>query len=679
MRLFQRPLTALAIANGFLFFLAVAHGQSPEARAKQGQQASNSSLEAWLKVLERSVGKDAAGFNQKSDAQIATAADAVEKWVHQICRFEEGEPTETSFTRLRDALTAKDRVDGLLDRVLAIGGKLAADGGEDRDRMRAYLLATTRLSDLSGRIRYTLSDALRIATARAAGLPDLREQILDELLARRSAVGAIVMAEELVDHSSETSQGFQAFGARGCQKTLNLIVASGQTTLLPTIVKFMEARGDAPTWTIACAEAIRKLGLPQEPRPNSPADLPKPSITPKVLQARLLAIEAGKLDEGFSRRHSALLAWLEPICAQGVVGESYKVGKLELQAGDWLLMRNPSPFNLFTDLSPGLFTHVGVVALETGSDGLKRMVVVDLPERGDRIPATNVEIYLERTLNYVFLRHPSRDVAQGMGEVAREAIGVPSRFDFNFRVDRLAELQGKPLAESTIHTYCAGFLLLCADRAGASRGELFPVSERSPPGHQAENIAQLGLSIGENFISPTGAVFSSQLTIVGRREPMYDPKREVEEAVFDYFASAMREKRLQPSNNLFQSLRLKLAEAAKHNDLLAKAMASAAGVNADTDLVAAAKAVAVIETLDEIAQGQSAEFEAARKALRSEPADGASDDDASKNREYQSQHGDWYRRFRQREITSRQLRKLLVDYYIDRGKAAIDARFFGKS
>jgi hypothetical protein len=49
-------------------------------------------------------------------------------------------------------------------------------------------------------------------------------------------------------------------------------------------------------------------------------------------------------------------------------------------------MRNPSPYNLFTDLSPGLFTHVGVITAETGSDGIRRMVVVDLPERGERMP-----------------------------------------------------------------------------------------------------------------------------------------------------------------------------------------------------------------------------------------------------------------------------------------------------
>ena len=35
--------------------------------------------------------------------------------------------------------------------------------------------------------------------------------------------------------------------------------------------------------------------------------------------------------------------------------------------------------------SPGLFTHVGVVAAERGTDGVRRFVIVDLPEREQRI------------------------------------------------------------------------------------------------------------------------------------------------------------------------------------------------------------------------------------------------------------------------------------------------------
>ncbi len=50
--------------------------------------------------------------------------------------------------------------------------------------------------------------------------------------------------------------------------------------------------------------------------------------------------------------------------SKGLTEETYRLGPFEVQPGDWLLMRNPSPYNLFTDLSPGLFTHVGVVTLE---------------------------------------------------------------------------------------------------------------------------------------------------------------------------------------------------------------------------------------------------------------------------------------------------------------------------
>ena len=48
---------------------------------------------------------------------------------------------------------------------------------------------------------------------------------------------------------------------------------------------------------------------------------------------------------------------------------------------------------------------------------------------------------------------------------------------------------------------------------------------------------------------------------------------------------------------------------------MAKAVANAAGVAEEMDLVAAAKAKALIETLDEVAYGASREFAAARDAI----------------------------------------------------------------
>src|SRR3569833_3258014 len=107
------------------------------------------------------------------------------------------------------------------------------------------------------------------------------------------------------------------------------------------------------------------------------------------------------------------------------------------------------------------------------------------------------------------------------------------------------------------------------------------------------------MACGDEFISPTGALFSGKLQLIGRREPMYDPAREIEEAMFNRFADQLIATELVPTPDLFDSLRLKDAEAAKHSTLLAQALAKSAGVSAEMDLVAAAKAAAVVETLDE--------------------------------------------------------------------------------
>src|SRR5204863_6836716 len=143
----------------------------------------------------------------------------------------------------------------------------------------------------------------------------------------------------------------------------------------------------------------------------------KPEITAGELHGILSKVSALQLSAKAGGLREELLAWLAVRKAQGLEGETYRLGHFEVRPGDWLLMRNPSPYNLFTDLSPGLFTHVGVVAAEQGKDGIRRMVIVDLPEKG-RMPATNVETFLKRTLHYVFVRHQDPDMARKMAQVA---------------------------------------------------------------------------------------------------------------------------------------------------------------------------------------------------------------------------------------------------------------------
>jgi hypothetical protein len=282
----------------------------------------------------------------------------------------------------------------------------------------------------------------------------------------------------------------------------------------------------------------------------------------------------------------------------------------------------------------------------------------------------------------VFLRHPDSEAARTISKTAAAMIGNPTQFDLNFRTDRIAELKGKPLAGQRIHTYCAGLLLVCAQETSLPRETFFPITETTSGGHTKDNIAKLGLSLGSGFISPTGALFSAQLKIVGRNEPLYEPRREIEEAIYDYFAQSLEKKELQPSPDLFQSLRQKVAEASKTNVVLAQALAATAGVDGQTDLASAAKAKAVVETLDEIAYGASREFQVARRAIIDAPELAPEEraklkpDEREAIDKYRARHADLAARWDSRQVSPRALRIELVNYYVDLGRRQLDARFF---
>jgi hypothetical protein len=104
-------------------------------------------------------------------------------------------------------------------------------------------------------------------------------------------------------------------------------------------------------------------------------------------------------------------------------------------------------------------------------------------------------------------------------------------------------------------------------------------------------------------------------------------------------------------------------------------------VNAETDLVSAAKAAAVVETLDEIAYSCSGDCLDARDSLRAGPleamsAAGYDAQDVAAAKAYRQRHADLYDKLRQNSITPRRLRIGLVDYYIALGKKELQRRFF---
>jgi len=599
-------------------------------------------------------------------------------------------------------LSAKRQVDQRLDAVFALGPAAAqaalgqSDVARQRQTLRNYLRVANQLIDLSGRLRYIEFDILREAQARVTdGGPEAEEPtprigrrrgrsaaqvaenpanaqaLIDALVRYRSDVGAIQLANMAFDPDGVGASLPGPTLAALRSRALELIAASGESEVLPQLAAYIR-RAPGSWLTVQTAETIRIIGLPQDIRPGQDPTLPAPAITAGQLRAAVARVTPGSLPPAWETRRKELMTWLDGRIAHGVPEDAtMSIGCCSVRAGDWLLMRNPSPYNLFTDLAPGLFTHVGVVAWEKGSDGRGRLVLVDLPERGSSIPATNVETFVLRSRHFVFLRHRDPETAKRMGQAAASVIGNPSQFDLNFRTDRVLELVGQPLAGKKIHTYCAGLLLLCGLAAERPREELFPVSESCAPGLTAENLRTLGMSLGEDFVSPSGALYSPAMQVSGRKPPTYNDDREVQEAVFDYFAAKLATTPLRVSQDLFQSLRSKVAAAAKGNALLAQALAKAVNVSSDVDLVAAARAAAVVETLDDVAYGASGQYLDAKAAIR-----GSDSVDPAKAQRYRQIHSSLYSRFSQGQLHPRMLRVELVQYYTQWGRQQIDRRFF---
>lgn len=634
-----------------------------------------------LAVLAASVPRAVADLSDEQTERLHTAAGAVEGWAAELHWDVEKFDPQQVLTVVRQVIEAKEEVDRALEQVLALRTAFhrLPDDDHRRQILCAYLRSTAQLIDLSGRLRSLLRDLIDAAVMDLGGDPEPFHGLLQLLTEKQLSIGAVVMSYMLFDPAPET--GAPAFPPEDKLKALRLIAASRSADLLPWLAAYLRHE-QHPALLVYAAELVRYLGLPQKPRPGADPSLPAPPILGEELYQRLSRLEAGRLNPTMAARRQALLDWLQPRIARGETGESYWIGSYAVRAGDWLLMRNPSPYNRFTDLSPGLFTHVGVVGVEEGTDGIRRFVIVDLPERGERVPATTVDTYLQRTLHYFFVRHRDPAVAAKMGQAAVDMIGNETQFDLTFRTSRVAELQGRPLRGALIHTYCAGFLLLCAQAAGVPRGDVFPISEAAAAGNTRENLATMGLSIGEDFISPTGAVFAPQLTLVGRREPMYDPAREVQETIYDHFAAGMLQRKLQLSPDAYQELRLRLAELSKANRWLAQALARAGGVSERLDLEAAAKAATVIETLDAIADQNVAGFDAAQRALlaTSASADAAAPtaggDQQPPTEAYRQQHAQLFQAWQEGRLTPRELRANLVQFYVDRGQRQVDERFF---
>lgn len=634
------------------------------------ESAAAQSLTARLTAA---VPSSAAQCDAARLAALQQQAEEIDRWAagHAWQRRTSG---ADAVNRVDQIITMKAEVDRHLNNVLKLRGQVVplVEQKDDREFARKYFAMASELIDLSGRLRFTLRDAINNSVNYVSQLdtPEPAEQLVTLVTTRNAYVGADIFSPYLTDLEAPISLKLR-------RSVIDLMGRSGDAERIPDLLRIIRTAEVTPDLKLSAIVAIINLGVPQDWRPGQGKTERPPPVTARELIAELNRLQFTEdYDPSYARTRQQLLPRLKQLAEKGTVNNALRTNGLDVFVGDWLLIRNPSPYNQVTDLAPGLFTHVGVVAAEKGSDGRTRLVVIEIPERGDKVPATNVDAYLARTLHFFFLRHPDPEVAGQMAGTAASVIGNPTQFDLGFRNDHVRELKGKPLKGELLHTYCAGLLHLCAQETDAPLADFFPLIEGPPGGNCLANLEKLGMSIGEDFVSPTGALLSPKLQIVGRREPMYDPGREVKEAIYDHFADRLINRTLEPSPDALQSLREKLAGLSKYNPWLAQALAKANNVSEHLDLESAAKAAAVVETLDEIADEGLHGYEAARLAMSRD--DRLSPQQRSAASAYRRSHAALYQRAQAGSISPRDLRVALVKHYVDAGKKKLDERFFTK-
>jgi len=630
------------------------------------------------------IPKAAEGHTLQTTHEVQSLVPEIERWIVAESSYRTDTTNADLLSLVRRILDVDIKINRALSQLYRQRTEFVVieDKKNRTEAARRFLECATALINLSGRLRYHTVDFFSDIGYELDSEAEDYDKLLDLYLEQRHAVGALTSLSYLLDTIVDPTQPQLSDHLKG--KILQLARATRDRRLLPLLARILRQKDVSPELLIFVADTIRHIGVPQDARDPGDQSLTPPIITASEISGHLARLNPIDLSESDRERRADLIEWLNQRDQTGVEGADYRFGLAVVRSGDWLLMKNPSPYNRFTDLHPGLYTHAGVVTTEVGNDGRRRFVVVDLPEIGNVIPATPVDKFVERTLDYVIIRHENSDVSSTMGHIANSIIGNNSKFDLNFETEAIKSLKGTDLKGKRIEGYCAGLLLLCAQETDRPLKDFFPLDEHPAAGNTLANLAKLDVSMPDHFFSPTGPtgpLFSPDTVVVHRCRTMYSPRRQIEQEIYDHFAQQMRHGTLNPSLTWFESLRLQLAEAAEKTPALRSALTNAIGINQNIDLVAAAKLGAVVQSLDAIAQGASREYSNTRNAFRIDAFDTLEDGDAG-DEEFEGivrrrrRHADLFVRWEAGVLTPRDLRIELVDYYIEEGCRRLDDRFF---
>lgn len=613
--------------------------------------------------------------------EVSAKCCLIDRIASDVSAFDDGTTHRECFDRLAALMQAARRIDQRIDETLQLKRRVVDQpaGESRRDSIKNYVWVVSKLIDVSGRLRETERLAIEGVAKRFSKESSARDQLFQLLLENSSSTGASVVADWLFRPPSVSN----AERDQVRHQVLALISATREVALVRDVARFLRHGGPDANSTLAAVETICTLGVPQDLFDASPSTDYGPPTSASELRAYLDHLDHRQFSPSQRVRHAKLIARLDARIARGVTSPRFQIGRYEVAPGDWVLMHNGSPYNLFTDISPGLFTHAGIVTAHVADDGRPRMVIVDVPQRSATVRATNIEAALGRARYFVALRHENHEAAKRMAEVAAQIIGNPVAFDLCFTTKHVEAIVGSSLDGVCLKTHCAGLLALAALESGAQRSEFFPIPERPGDGLTLQNGERVGMIPDDDLLTPTGAMFAPTMHIVNRSHPVFVPHQYVESTVYERFSNLVRTHVINPEQSWNQSLRESFAVAAGYSPWLKSVAAGRAGVNPQTDLASASRVLAIAEILNEIAQCASSEFLLAEESLLrptaelGDPQRGATGSDATDRCvQMRNRHARLWSGLRDGTVSAWEVRQYLVGYYVARGERECLQRLF---
>lgn len=644
------------------------------------------SVAAWavepIEQLERAIPRRADTWNVACVRTVAEAAFALDEWAAGQAwppsAAAAPPPADAEVVaRLVRLVEAVARVDRCVESVEELRGSICGQPlpRDALDRAGQYLALLATLNKVQGRLRYMLHEAIENATYSLDASQPPFTQLLETLLRHRSRTGAEAMAYMLFD--PDPSGQLKPFPPARKIECLRLLSACGATETLHDLGQFLTEPNVSSELMIEAISAIRQIGLPQDPWRGASLDEPIPPVYAAQLREILSRLVIPAETPVLKRQRDDLLSWATQRAQHGVTGETFRWGSSQLRGGDWILVSRTSPLGSVTNLSPGIFSQAGVVTEDTGGDRKRRFLVVALPEQAEQVEATNVDLFLTRASYYLILRHTDPEVTRRMNAAARELIGNESQFDPLLNAERIAPRSGQPLQGQLVHASSGGLLLLCGQAAGRPWEEFFPIGEQPAGGQWVANLQQLGIAVGPRIVSPTGALFGSQMQIVGRGEPRYEPADEIAQAICDHCVHRLGDERLIVSPKLKQSLARHLVQVSHSTPWLSRALTRARDESAHRDLESTARAAALWDLIEATARRNALTCLSAVTALQPPPDDDAADAvRLPSDSPLLSRHQTLFATWRAGKLNPWQLRSELVEYYIQAGCQQLDQLFF---